>query len=276
MAKRKIVTLLTDFGTGDPYVAAMKGVILHGCPGAEFVDISHEVPAHNVLAGALVLGNAAPYFPPDTLHVAVVDPGVGTDRPILAGRFGGQTFLFPDNGIISVVASKLPLEGLVTVRNRQYLPPGPASATFHGRDVFAPVAAHILNGLDIRNLGTLPGRYTLLDMPAPTVGESTITGRVIYVDRFGNLITNLARTFLIEHTYMEELRVNCVGQDLGPLKHSYGYVAPGAMVALINSMGMIELAVNQGRACDVLGVGVGAEVCVGPLAGDAALTRKRV
>ncbi len=276
MAKRKIMTLLTDFGTGDPYVAAMKGVVLRGCPSAEFVDISHDVPAHNMLAAALVLGNSAPYFPADTLHVVVVDPGVGTDRNILAARFGGQTFLFPDNGVISVVASKMPLEAMVTVRNRQYLPTLPASATFHGRDVFAPIAAHILNGLDIRNLGTLPGKYTLLDMPSPTVSESAAVGQVVYVDRFGNLITNLSRSFLVEHAYMEELRVTCAGRDIGPLQHSYGYVPQGATVAVINSMGMIEVAVNQGRACDVLGIGVGAEVRVGPLASDISPARRLV
>jgi hypothetical protein len=262
MAKRRLMTLLTDFGTRDPYVAAMKGVVLQGCPAAEFVDISHDVPPHDVLAAALILGHSAPFFPPDTLHVVVVDPEVGTRRWILAGRFGGQTFLFPDNGVISVVSAKMPLEALAIVRSTQHLPGLRPSATFHGRDIFAPVAAMILNGLDIHRLGPPPDTYKLLDIPVPSRHGEGVTGQVIYVDRFGNLISNIPERIVRERFDPDLVRVTCAGRDVGALHVSYGFVPKGAPLALLNSMGLVEVAVNQGRACETFNAGVGAEVTI--------------
>jgi len=261
MAKQRLVTLLTDFGTRDPYVAAMKGVILSRCPQAQVVDISHDIPPQDVLAGAVVLGQTARYFPPGTLHVAVIDPGVGTDRRILAGRFGGQTFLFPDNGVITFVAESMPTEALVSVSNTRFLPPRPPSATFHGRDVFAPVAAHILNGVPLGQLGPQPGTYELLDIPVPVEREGVLVGRVIYVDRFGNLVSNISGQILQGWCVdLAGFRVICAGRDVGPLQGTYAFAGVGEPLALLNSMGILEIAVNRGRACDVLNAGVGAEV----------------
>jgi S-adenosylmethionine hydrolase len=262
VAKRKLVTLLTDFGTGDPYVAAMKGMILQGCPSADIVDVSHDVPAHDLLAGAFVLGYSAPFFPPDTLHVVVVDPEVGSDRKILAGRFGGQTFLFPDNGVISIVAAQMAMEGLFAVRNTQFLPPGLPSATFHGRDIFAPVAAHILNGVDISRLGPQPDRFKLLDFPGPDLTGPEIVGRVIYVDGFGNLVSNVAQKNIQARFELDKACVFCAGRQIGPLQGAYSFVPKGQLLAIVNSVDLLEIAVNQGRAGDVLNAGVGAEVRV--------------
>jgi len=261
MAKQSLATLLTDFGTRDPYVAAMKGVILAMCPRAQLVDISHDVEAHDILSGAFILAHAAPYFPAGTLHVVVVDPGVGTDRRILAARFGGQVFLFPDNGIISMIAETMPLEEIVAVRNTRYLPPAGTSMTFHGRDIFAPLAGRILNGLDIKRLGPQPGTYKLLDLPAPAEQAGAMVGEVIFIDRFGNLISNIRRQQVRQRWKdLERLSVLCRGRDVGPLQGTYEFVEPGRQLALLNSMGFVEVAVNRGRACDELDAGVGAEV----------------
>ncbi len=263
MARRHIVTLLTDFGTADPYAAAMKGAILSRSPRATLVDISHEIPPQDLLSGAIVLAQAALHFPPDTLHVVVVDPGVGSDRRILAGRFGGQLFLFPDNGIITFVAETLPLEALVAVRNMRYLPPQQPSATFHGRDIFAPIAGHLLNGLDLAKLGPPPDSYKLLDLPHPSVQQDQIVGQVIYVDRFGNLISNIPEAMVHQTcAALEKLHIVCNDRNVGTLQGAYSFVARGEPLALFNSMGYVEVAVNQGRAADALGAGVGAEVCL--------------
>lgn len=266
MAKHQIVTLLTDFGTEGPYVGAMKGVILAACPRATIVDLSHDVPAHDLLAASLVLWQAATHFPPETLHVVVVDPGVGTDRRILAGEFGPHRYLFPDNGVITFVARRAPLRGLASFRKTDLLPRRNVSATFHGRDVFAPLAGMILNGLKLSQLGPTPDSYSLLDVPEPAEREGAMVGQVIYVDRFGNLVTNLPAA-AIGQRWQDVSR--CVvysgGRDLGAVRATYGHVGAGELLALVNSMGLLEIAANQARACDLLNAGVGAEVrVVGP------------
>lgn len=260
MAKRQLVTLLTDFGQADPYVAAMKGVILSACLRAQIVDISHDVPAQDILAGSVILSQAAPYFPPGTVNVVVVDPGVGTPRRIMAARMGGRDFLFPDNGVITFTAEALPLEAIFAVRNRRYLPRS-ASPTFHGRDIFAPIAGHLLNGLDIAALGPPPDSYKLLDLPAPVQAEGRLLGQVIYVDRFGNLVSNIPARLVAERfSDVTAVRVRCAGRDVGPFQGTYAFVESGRPLSLLNSMGYVEVAVNLGRACDVLQAGVGAEV----------------
>lgn len=263
MAKRKLVTLLTDFGREGPYVAAMKGVLLSGCPDARIVDISHEVPVHDVLAAGLVLAHTAPWFPPGTLHVVVVDPTVGTDRQLLYARFGGRQFLFPDNGVISLVAASMPLEMIRACRNAEHVPSAPASSTFHGRDVFAPLAARLLEGLDPRLLGPTPQTYKMLDTPQLREEPDRIVGQVLYVDHFGNLVSNISAD-RISRRWQDPDRtvVFCAGSEVGTPVVSYGYVEPGRPLALINSMGLLEVAVNQGRACDLLSAGVGDEVSI--------------
>ena len=154
MANRPLVTLTTDFGLADPYAAAMKGVILHCCPEAQIVDISHQVPSHNILSGAFVLANAAPFFPPNTVHVVVVDPGVGTDRAILVAQFGDQLYVFPDNGIITFIKDAYPLQNMVEVKHFDLLGIESPSGTFHGRDVFAPLVGYIFSGKPISRLGS--------------------------------------------------------------------------------------------------------------------------
>jgi len=259
-----LVTLLTDFGNSDPYTAAMKGVILSICPQARLVDISHEIPPHDVLSAAFVLWQSALYFPQGTLHVVVVDPGVGTDRRILAAKIGGQLFLAPDNGVISLVAKELPMQAIAAVRNFDYLPADPhqrLSATFHGRDIFAPLAGQICNGLAIQKLGPQPNTFKTLDIPVPQWEKGELVGQVVYIDRFGNLVTNIPRRMVEQHwPCMDRLRVYCGGQEAGAFAGAYGFVRLGALLAMLNSMGLVEIAVNQGRAADVLECQIASQV----------------
>jgi hypothetical protein len=260
MAKARIATLLSDFGTADPYVAEMKGVLIGMAPGVQIIDISHEVRSHDVLAGAFILAQAVPYFPAGTVHVVVVDPGVGTERRILAASLGGHRVVFPDNGIITLLQQRLPLEEIVAVLNVRFLP-RQRSRTFHGRDVFAPVAAHVLNGLPLTRLGPRPDTYTLLDLPEPREANGTLVGQVIYVDRFGNLVSNLSEELISRFRIRaDHLCVTCGGRDIGPMSGAYAHVAEGSPLVLLNSMGLVEVAVNRGRACDVLGADVGSEI----------------
>ena len=263
MPQNRLVTLLTDFGNRDHYVAAMKGVILRLCPQAQIVDITHEVAPHDILGGAFVLAQAAPHFPPETLHVVVVDPGVGTQRKILAARLGGQIFLFPDNGVITLVADRMPLEAVVTFTNTRLLGKAKVSTTFHGRDIFAPLAAKLRMGLPLERLGPQPDTYKLLDLPTPTSKNCEVVGQIIYVDHFGNLISNISRAMLME-AFDDPLHVvvSLGEQTIGPLEVAYAAAGEGQPLALINSMGYVEVAINVGRACDVLKTGIGATVSV--------------
>ena len=265
MAKIGLATLMTDFGTDGPYVAAMKGAILRACPVARVVDICHDIPPHDVLAGAFVWAQAAPYFPEGTIHVGVVDPGVGTERDILAAIMARQIFLMPDNGLVSLVARTMPMEALVVVQNKTYLPRGEVSTTFHGRDIFAPLAGEIMKGLDIHELGTQPETYKTLDLPEPKADAGALVGQVLYVDHFGNLISSISREAVVERWKdVESVGIACAGRDIGPLRETYGVAEAGQPLVLFNSMDLLEVAVNQGKACEVLQAGVGAEVRVSP------------
>jgi len=264
MARQRVVTLLTDFGRCDPYVAEMKGVILSICSDAALVDISHEIGAGDVVAGAFVLRQALPYFPPETVHCVVVDPGVGTERRILAARYADQTIVFPDNGVITLVERDQPLEALAVVRDERYfLQPG-FSGTFHGRDIMAPVAAHLANGLAISRLGPRPERFQVLELPEPSQAEDgSVVGQVVYTDRFGNLISNVSVDLIrdrVPDATRKRRAVHVVKADAVDARR-------GQPLALINSMSLLEVAVNGGRACDDLGAGRDTEIRVARAAG---------
>jgi S-adenosyl-L-methionine hydrolase (adenosine-forming) len=263
MARQRIATLLTDFGTRDPYVAEMKGTILQICPEATLVDVTHDIAPHDVLGAAFTLAQVAPRFPQGTVHVVVVDPGVGTHRAILALQYGGQRFICPDNGVITFIAQRFDIESLFSVQNARYFAPDEASQTFQGRDIFAPAAAHLLNGIPISRLGEQPAKPMLLDIPQPEGDERSIRGEIIYVDRFGNLISNIPESMLRQRwPRLEAMTVTCGGKETGPLRPAYGYAGDEAPMSLINSMKLLEVAVNCQRACDVFGAGIGAPILV--------------
>lgn len=259
MAVQRIVTLLSDFGWADPYVAEMKGAILSIAPGTALVDITHDIEPGNVLAGAFALRQALPYFPAGTVHVVVVDPGVGTDRRILAAQYAGQAVVFPDNGVITLVDRDQPLEAIAAVVNERYFLRRDVSATFHGRDIMAPVAAHLVNGLPIGRLGPHSEAFAALELPeCERTGDGAVTGQVLHVDGFGNLISNIPAGLIRESLGgVAGLEVLCGERPVGPILSAYAQAGPHQPLALINSMGLLEVAVNGGRACDDLAAAVG-------------------
>src|SRR5437762_7815041 len=189
---RPIITLTSDFGYGSSYVAQMKGIVLSLCRDVELMDISHAIMPQNVREGAVVLADAAPRFPHGTIHVAVVDPGVGTSRRMIYAEIGGQRYIAPDNGLLSLLALSLQPRSIISIENREYWLPD-STSTFQGRDIMAPVAAHLARDLEPQKLGPALASIEMLHWPQATKSGGGLTGVVIYVDSFGNLITNLNR-----------------------------------------------------------------------------------
>jgi S-adenosylmethionine hydrolase len=244
------VTFTTDFGTSDSYVAEVKGVLLSRAPAAVIVDVTHSVAPGDVRSGAYILGRTWSQFPTGTIHLAVIDPGVGTNRAALAFGAHGHWFVGPDNGVFTPVLRDAEVEAVVLST------PDTAAPTFHGRDVFAPAAAALVNGTPLQTLGSqfsgIPERlaYTL-----PHYEGKTVVGEIVYIDRFGSLVTNL--TSELVPTYA---RLEVEDLDLGPLKRTYNDVTSGGLLAYVGSGGAIEIAVRNGSAARRLGVGVGGRV----------------
>ncbi len=245
-----IVTLTTDFGCGDYYVGAMKGVILRIAPEVHIVDISHQIPPQDVLAAAFVLRHAAGEFPPGTVHVAVVDPGVGTQRRPLALQSSGHLWVGPDNGLFSFVLDRADSQvHSIARRDLGRLDP---SNTFHGRDLFAPLAAHLCCGLDLAAVGPPVADPVRLAESAPCKSASRITGHIVHIDGFGNLVSNIAAADMAPWGFA--LRIGLGAHVLTQLCSTYEDVEPGAPLALIGSAGLLEIAVNRGHAARQLNV----------------------
>lgn len=242
----RVITLLTDFGTADGYVGEMKGVLLSSAPDATLVDITHDIPPQDVEAARLTLARVWRRFPAGTVHLVVVDPGVGTDRAALAVASDERFLVGPDNGVLSPA---LLISGTRVVTLDA---PSNASATFHGRDVFAPAAGRLASGVPIETLGAPAMQPRIRRTPEPRrTGDGALLGEVITIDRFGNAITNLVglRTGTVE----------AAGLSL-PLRRTYGEAAVGAPVAIVGSSGLIELAVRDGNAARVLHLARGSAV----------------
>jgi S-adenosylmethionine hydrolase len=251
-----VITLTTDFGTGSPYVAAMKGVILSINPWVTVVDVTHDVRPQDVRQAALVLDDVTGRFPPESVHVAVVDPGVGTDRAILYAKIGHRHFVVPDNGLLSRVARRIPPSKIVRVSNPEYWLQ-PVSATFHGRDIMAPVAARLCSGLDPDKLGPPLAKLVMLDWPEAQTSPGKIDGQILDVDSFGNLITNIDAEMLAGVPDRQHVRVQLGEHEVEGVVSTYGDRPHGALTALIGSSARLELAVVGGSAARTLGVGVG-------------------
>jgi S-adenosylmethionine hydrolase len=255
-----VIALVTDFGLRDHYVGAMKGSLLGLCPDAVLVDVVHELSPHDIVGGAFALLAAYPHFPDGTVFVAVVDPGVGSPRRGLALEAGAFRFVAPDNGLLGLVLAAEGGGRLHGIENRALFRPL-VSATFHARDVFGPVAAHLARGLPVAEVG--PPVHDPVALPLPEVrqvGPLEWEASVIHVDRFGNLTTNLAEAALermMRGAGRRDLVVEVEGAVL-PLARTYADVPPGEAVALIGSSRLLEVAVNQGDASRVLGAGRGA------------------
>lgn len=240
MPRRPIVTFTTDFGGGSPYVAAMKGVVLGACPDALLVDVSHSVPAFDIRSAAFVLWAGTRGFPSGSVHLAVVDPGVGTARRAVAARLGGSVYVGPDNGVFTFVFSEAGPEAPEVVELRR---PEGASATFEGRDVFAPAAGAIAAGRPLAALGTTAdGSLTTASIDEPTV---------LWVDAFGNLVTSLRPP-------VAGLRIGSA--TITRTARTYGEASPGELFFYVGSMGLVEVAVREGRADVLLAAGPGTPV----------------
>jgi len=247
-----LVTLTTDFGLSDPFVGIMKGVIAGRAPTAPVIDVTHDIPPQDVLAGALVLRHAVPYFPAGAIHVAVVDPGVGTERRPLCIETARGFLVGPDNGLLSLAARDV--RRIIHLTDERFFLT-PRSATFHGRDVFAPVAAALASGTAAPALGVEVQDMHRLAVPEPVVAGRAIRGQVLYIDRFGNLVSNVGRDTIDRFRAALTIRVGRV--SVRNLSASYAAVAPEEPVAVVNSWGLVEVAVRNGSARERAGAGVG-------------------
>ena len=258
---RPVIALLTDFGNRDHYAGTMKGVALGICPDATLVDITHEVPPHDVLAGALELSAAFRYFPSGTIFLCVVDPGVGSARRGIAAEAGDYRFVAPDNGVLTLVLDDAPPKKVVELTERRYARPT-VSRTFEGRDRFAPAAAWLAKGVDLGALGRPAGAVHRLDIPRPEIDSVSLGGQVLRVDRFGNLITNIDRRTFEKFAADGALTIGIGDQQVSRVVSTYADAGSGELTALFGSSDHLELAVNGGSAAAALGAGRGARVRV--------------
>jgi len=270
---RPIITLTTDFGLNDHFVGAMKGVMLEIVPDAEIVDISHAVQAYDVLDGALAIAQSYSYFPTATVHMVVVDPGVGTTRRPIIASSDGFHFVAPDNGVLSMVYAR---EERIRVRHitADHYFRQPVSQTFHARDVFAPVAAYLAKLVDSHKFGDEIEDYVRFAAPKPKpAGENRIRGVVLKVDRFGNLITNVTPEDVPAlFAGKAAFKIVVGSKEITDLHSVYAEGEPGEIFGILGSMGYLEIAANRGAAAQITGAGKGSEVSI--ILGEGAATGK--
>ncbi len=260
-----VIALLTDLGTADTYVGVMKAVVLSLCPEAHILDLCHEVAPQDIHQAAFLLARASEYCPAGTVHVVVVDPGVGTHRRVLAVEAGGQRFVAPDNGVLTYVLAEAGDYRAYSVERREHFLPH-VSATFHGRDIMAPVAARLADGLPIEAVGpAVRNGLEAIVVPRPVAVGDALEVHVVHVDRFGNLVTDLTERALRdwqEEKAATRVVVEAGGRTVEGVRGAYGEVAPGELLAVVGSAGCLELAVNMGSAAAELRLGRGAALTV--------------
>ncbi len=249
-----IVALLSDFGTRDGFAAAMKGVILAIDPDIQVVDATHDIPGGDIETGAWVLSQYCALFPPGAVHVAVVDPGVGSARGAIALEVDGRFIVAPDNGLVTQALLIARTWRCVEITERQYMRPV-ISQTFHGRDIFAPAAAHLARGVPLEELGPRVLKPQQIPVVPPERQRDAVSGRVMHVDRFGNLITDIPTAWVDD-----EWRFQVDGRDVGPLRSSYSDVEVGQLMVLPGSLATVEIAARERSAAEVLGASRGASV----------------
>lgn len=250
----RLLTLTTDFGTQDAYVAAMKGVILGIQPTVRMVDITHEVTPQDVMEAAYVLRGAVPFFPPETIHLVVVDPGVGTDRRPVALRHEEQWFVGPDNGLFTLLLDGSAPDELVVLDRPAYWRTPELSATFHGRDLFAPVAAHLASGRGLHEVGSPAEGLSPLHWALPIEDDEGLRGWVVHIDRFGNCMTNIPRDRFEARRRGRPIKGYAGSATFEALRPTYGAVPAGEALLLFGSGGTLEVAVNGGNASSLLGI----------------------
>ena len=256
-----IITLTTDFGLGSTYVAQMKGVALAINPQLQIVDLTHGIPPQNVGVAAWRLRDVVDCFPDNTIHVVVVDPGVGSDRRILYVRMRQQRFIAPDNGVLSLLAAETPPDRIIAIENDRFWSDD-VTPTFHGRDVMVPVAAHLSRGEAADELGSPQTEMTMLTVPTCRVTKHLLEGEVVDVDNFGNLITNIHRDHLASILGGPELIVEFGDQTAEGIASFYSQGVSGKSLALVGSNGYLELAVVNGNAANQLALTTGSPVTI--------------
>lgn len=254
-----IISLLSDFGGKDPYVAEMKAVILSINPQARIIDITHEIEKFDIRMGAYVLASAAPYFPQNTVHVAVVDPGVGTKRRPIIVETSRSLYVGPDNGLLMLAAHKEHIKTVYTIDNPEYML-SDVSKTFHGRDLFAPAAAHLTRGIKPSDFGSSIHDYIIPEFAEPHVKDEELRGEVLHIDDFGNIVSNITLEELEKMGFHKENSLFVrIGKKSLTMRFcsAYGEVSSGTPLALIGSSNFLEVAVNQGSAAEIFGAKVG-------------------
>jgi S-adenosylmethionine hydrolase len=261
---RPVITLTTDFGTNDHFVGAMKGVIVDIVPEAQIVDITHAVQAYDVLDGALTIAQAYSYFPNGTIHMVIVDPGVGTARRPILATSDGFHFVAPDNGVLSMVYAREERVHVRHITSEHYFRL-PVSNTFHGRDIFAPVAAYLAKQVDSHKFGDEIEDYVKFAAPKPKpAGENKIRGVVLKIDRFGNLVTNVTAADVpaLFAANPGAFKIVVGSREITDIRTAYAEGAPGEVFGILGSMGYLEIVANRAAAAQITGAGKGSEVSI--------------
>jgi len=272
LAQHPIITLTTDFGNNDHFVGAMKGVILDIVPDAQIVDICHAVQAFDVLDGALTISQAYSYFPNRTVHIVVVDPGVGTARRPIVASCDKYHFVAPDNGVLSLVYAREPRMHVRHITSDHYFLQ-PVSNTFHARDIFSPVAAYLAKEVDLLKFGDEVEDFVKFTAPKPkAVDENRLRGVVLKVDRFGNLITNITpqEAPMLFEPGAKGFKIVVGSREITEIHSAYAEGAPGEVIGILGSMGFLEIAANRGAAAQLTGAGKGSDVSI--MLGEGAAT----
>lgn len=256
----QIITLTTDFGLQDHYVSAMKAVMLGIAPNVRFVDVSHEIPPQDIMAGAWVVRNTAFLYPPNTVHLVVVDPGVGTSRHPVVLKVKDQYFVGPDNGIFSLFFNEYDYKAY-KLNNSSFWREG-VSKTFHGRDIFAPVAAHLSNGVALEDIGEPIDELVTYHWAVPIADKDGLQGWVVHIDRFGNLVTNISEELIDDHLKRKNVKIYVGNTMLNKIVSTFGDVEEGEPAAFIGSSGMLEIGINKGNAGRMLSVDKGAQISI--------------
>ena len=258
---RPVIALLTDFGTRDHYAGTLKAVVLGLAPDATLVDISHDIPAHDVLTASLELAACYKYFPQGTIFLVVVDPGVGSSRRGIAVDTGDYRFIAPDNGVLTAVLRDTPAKRVVELTERRYARPT-VSKTFEGRDRFAPAAGWIAKGLDLAALGRPAGEIQQIVIPSPQTSGDALVGEVLRVDRFGNLVTNIDRRMFEKFSQAASIEISADTHQIRRVVSTYAEAAADETCALFGSTDHLEIAINGASASERLGLSRGAPVTI--------------
>lgn len=259
--KNPIITMLTDFGTKDHYVSAMKGVILSINPKCLLIDISHEVRKQDVREGAFILGNAFSYFPKGTIHLAVIDPGVGSERKPILIRTENYFFIGPDNGLFTIAAMKDRVRKVIQLINKRYFLSN-ISSTFHGRDIFAPVAGYLSLGIKPDVFGKEIDKWVKLDFSEPNIKGDKLLGEIIHIDSFGNLISNIDHERFLKFINAHSFSIKVKNRKVSHIKHGYWEGRDKELIALFGSGGYLEIAVKDGNAKSILNAKKGDSIIV--------------